>query len=108
MMMRVRINIARPLGAAAALVVALLSYTNQVAPATFLIRSGVAFVVFAAMGYIVERLLVPEQVEDIAIPKNAESYRPAQSKMNIVVPGASVAELLAEDNEGERHPGASN
>ncbi len=102
--MRTRINIARPLGAAAALIVALLSYANQVSPATFLIRSGVAFAVFTAMGYIVERLLVPDQVEIGVMPNTEEYYGSAQSKMNIVVPGASVAELLAEDNESEPRP----
>lgn len=90
------------LGALAAVSVVALGWSAGVTPTTCVVRSGLAFVVFAAFGVVLRHLLTsgPEPGADAGQSSGSSNC----SADAAIAPGTRVGELLEED--GAREVGA--
>jgi hypothetical protein len=75
------------------MLVAFLALTNGTSPGTCLVKAGAAFVVFAGFGLVVRHVLV-EALEQTARNQEAEADH-GTGGVDVIVPGTSVADLLA-------------
>jgi hypothetical protein len=83
------------------MLIAFISLVNGTSPGTCLLRASAAFLVFAGFGLILRYALTAESSEANASGDNAlglPGYS-SNSTLDVIVPGTSVADLLAHDNE---------
>ncbi len=92
------------LGSFSAMLVAFLGLTNGTSPGTCLIKAMAAFLVFAGFGLILRFALSDVLAADAEAPgagANVSLGGPSGG-LDVIVPGTSVAELLAAQGETAR------
>jgi hypothetical protein len=88
------------------MLVAFLSLTNGTSPATCMIKAGSAFLVFAGFGLIVRHVLL--EALDQTAPQVETQPDGAMHNLDVIVPGTSVADLLAGHSGGHNSNGDGN
>ncbi len=81
------------LGAMAAMIVAFLSLVSGTAAETCFTKAGAAFLVFAGFGLVL-RYALQEALEQAPAARADNSDEEENGALDMVVPGASVADLL--------------
>jgi hypothetical protein len=89
------------LGAFSAMLIAFISLVNGTSPGTCLLRATAAFLVFAGFGLILRYALTaePTGVNPSGEDSNDISGYGSNGNLVVIVPGTSVADLLAYDTE---------
>jgi hypothetical protein len=88
------------LGSFSAMLIAFISLVNGTSPGTCLLRATAAFLVFAGFGLILRYALTAEPADSHTKGEHAAGL-PGYSgngHLDMIVPGTSVAELLAHDS----------
>lgn len=85
------------LGSFSAMLIAFISLVNGTSPGTCLLRATAAFLVFAGFGLILRYALTAEPVETSAEHDHQNSLHGYGGNLDVIVPGTSVADLLAHD-----------
>jgi hypothetical protein len=85
------------LGSFSAMLIAFISLVNGTSPGTCLLRATAAFLVFAGFGLILRYALTAEPMDTSASHDNLHSLHGYGGNLDVIVPGTSVADLLAHD-----------
>ena len=90
------------LGAFSAMLIAFLSLVNGTSPGTCLMKAFSAFLVFAGLGLILRHALTIEDDENGASDSNNSSgLNNGMGSLDMIVPGTSVADLLADHHAAD-------
>lgn len=89
------------LGSFAAMLVAFVSLLSGTSPMTCTVKAGAAFLVFAGFGLILRFALTDMAEEDPAADREASVNAGGlpRASLDVIVPGTSVADLLANQPE---------
>ena len=86
------------LGSFSAMLIAFLSLVNGTSPGTCLMKAFSAFLVFAGLGLILRHALTIEEDENEkeAVASDPHGIAGGMGNLDMIVPGTSVADLLAD------------